>query len=287
MQGTVQAAGASIPARKARRLPRRRLKWSEILRAPVHDFPIRDEILHHCAPPLPGLNILEIGPGSGFTAFTLSPAVEHLTLVDYAEATLSDLERKLGRYKNIRFMEFDISKPGFRAGLGQTYDFAFGLDMFEYVPDDVQGLKNLKDVLNPGGVMLLTFPNFAPPRGDGVTWYMQRRELERSLGSAGFSSWEILCVVLRPYSSAIFAIMHEWPLWFYRRLRKRNNAEQPQTYEKTWAFQNRGTLRVLKPILHIYWEFLGAMIRLGGPPFKAQAAPEDLHGYQLVVVASA
>lgn len=276
----------TVPARAARHLPRRTLKWSEILRAPLHDFPIRDEILHQYAPLLPGLNILEVGPGSGFTAFTLSRSTEQLTLVDYAEVTLSDLKQKLGSEGNIRFVQFDISKAGLRARLGQTYDLVFGLDMFECVPDEAQGMKNLADVINPDGAMFLTFPNFAPPRGEGATWYIDRRELEGSLRRAGFRRWEILCVALRPYSSAIFAIMHEWPLQLCRRLRKKNKGEQPQTYEKTWAFQHRGTLRFLKPALHIYWAFLGVIIRLGGPPFKEKIAPQDLQGYQLVVVAS-
>lgn len=276
----------ALSSRATVRLPQRTLRWSEILAAPVHDFPIRDEILHQFAPMLYGLRILEVGPGSGFTAYTLSGAVEELTLVDYAETTLSDLRQKLGADSKIRFAQFDISQPGLAVRVQQTYDFVFGLDIFEYVPDEVQGLTNLAAVLNSGGSMFLTFPNVTASLGDGVTRYVYRRDLEESLEKAGFRRWEIRVVRLKPYSRWVYAIMHEWPLRLYRGLRKRNNINLPQTYEQTWAFQHRGSLQFLKPFLHFYWTFLGAIIRLGGPLFEAKPAPDDLLGYQLVVTAS-
>jgi len=266
------------------RLPRRKLKWSEILAAPVHDFPIRDEILHQFVPKLPGLKLLEVGPGSGFTAYTLCISVEQLTLVDCAEGTVSDLQEKLGLSGNVRLMRFDICQPGMAAHLGETYDLVFGLDMFEYVSNELQGMKNLADVTRSGGVMFLTFPNFIPPRGDGVTWYVHRLELQKSLSRAGFRRWEILCVSLKPYARAVFTVMHEWPLRLYRRLRKKN-AVTPQTYESTWAFQNRRRLQRSKPLLLCYWALLKFILRLGGELFQAKAAPENLLSRQLVVLA--
>jgi 2-polyprenyl-3-methyl-5-hydroxy-6-metoxy-1,4-benzoquinol methylase len=272
-------------SRTLRDLAPRKLRWSDIVRAPIHDFPIRDEILYQYAPPLSGLRILEVGPGSGFTAFTLLAKADVLALVDYTEANLSDLKQKLGSHENLRFLQFDIGRPGLRAALSQTYDFVFGLDMFEYVSDEAQGMKNLADAISPNGVLFLTFPNFAPPQGDGATWYTQRRELEKSLRGAGFLRWKIHCVALKPYPSLVFTMMHEWPVRLYRRLRKRTGIKRPQSYDETWAFQHRDNLRLLKPILHGYWNVLKVITRLGGPPFESKAAPEDLLGHQLVVVA--
>jgi ubiquinone/menaquinone biosynthesis C-methylase UbiE len=274
----------SEPVQNELRLPRRSLGWSELLAAPIHDFPIRDQILHQYAAKLPGLKILEVGPGSGFTVYTLLPCIEQMTLVDYAEITLTELREKLGTNEKLRFVQSDISQPGLAARLGETYDFVFGLDMFEYVTDRERGLENLAAVTSPNGVMFLTFPNFAPPRGDGNTWYLHRCELEDSLRRAGFRRWEILCVALKPYASAIFTLMHEWPLKLYRYVRKQDKSGQPQTYEGTWAFQNRDKLQRMRSLLNIYWAILGAVLRLGGEPFQATPAPEDLLSLQLVVL---
>jgi SAM-dependent methyltransferase len=276
---------ASSDYGKQCRLPRRSLRFSEILDAPVHDFPIRDEILHQYTPPLQGLKILEVGPGSGFTAYSLLPHIDRLTLVDFTETTLTDLRQKLGSDGKTRFIQADICQPGLIARVGETYDFVFGLDMFECVSDGARGLENLAAVTNSGGVMFLTFPNFPPPRGQGLTWYTHRRDLEESLARAGFQRWEISCVWLRPYANTVFRMMHEWPLNLYRRLRKKNKTEQPQTYESTWAFQNRDSLQRMKPLLHVYWTVLGVLLRLGGAPFLAEPAPEELRWRQLVVIA--
>jgi SAM-dependent methyltransferase len=259
--------------------------WRDLFDAPIHDFPIRDEILYQFVPPLPGFKVLEVGPGSGFTAYALSRQVQHLTLVDYAETTLVDLRRKLGSKESIRFVQADLSQPGLGERLRDSYDFVFGLDMFEYVSDAACGVQNLAAVLRPGGVLLLTFPNYTPPKGDGVTWFYQRRELEDLLTQAGFARWQILSVSLRPFAKAVFTLTHEWPLKLYRLLRRRNEVERPQTYERTWAFRNRDVLERAKPVLHLYWTAVGALLRIWGDPFELGLAGENLLDRQLVVLA--
>jgi SAM-dependent methyltransferase len=266
-------------------LTRPSARWRDLFDAPVHDLPIRDEILYQFVPPLPGFKVLEVGPGSGFTAYAISRQVEHLTLVDYAETTLVDLRRKLGSKGAIRFVQADLSQPGLDTLLRDSYDFVFGLDMFEYVSDAVCSMQNLAAVLRPGGVLFLTFPNYTPPRGDGVTWFYERRELEDLLRQAGFARWQILSVALRPFSQTVFTLMHEWPLELYRRLRKRNDGERPQTYEGTWAFRNREVLERTKPVLHLYWTLVGTLLRISGDPFELRLASENLLGCQLVVIA--
>lgn len=261
-------------------------RWRDLFDAPVHDLPIRDEILYQFVPPLPGFKVLEVGPGSGFTAYSLSRQVEHLTLVDYAETTLVDLRRKLGAKNAIRFVRADLSRPGLDERLRDSYDFVFGLDMFEYVSDAACGVQNLAAVLRPGGVLLLTFPNYTPPRGDGVTWFYERRELEEMLMRGGFTRCQILSVALRPFAQSVFTFMHEWPLKLYRRLRKRDDdGKRPQTYDGTWAFRNREVLERTKPVLHLYWTIVGALLRMWGDPFEVTLTDENILGCQLVILA--
>jgi GNAT acetyltransferase-like protein len=49
--------------------------WSDLWRAPLHHFPIRDEIIHQCLPLRSDMDVLEIGPGAGFTAFRVARRV--------------------------------------------------------------------------------------------------------------------------------------------------------------------------------------------------------------------
>lgn len=269
--------------------PRKRLKRSSIVSAlssaaPVHDFPIRDEILFQFAPPVAGGRWLEVGAGSGYTAYCLAGQVEHLTIADYAEVTLSDLRGKLGSISNISFSRADLSQPNLESLVGPGFDFMYGLDMFEYVPDALRGFTNIASILRPGGTMFLTFPNQLPPKGDGVTWFPTPGELEANLKEAGFERWEVFTVKQSAYASAVYTLFHEWPLFLYRRLRgSQGQRDLPQTYEETWAFQNRGKLQALKPVIHLYWAFLNFALKLGGRVFRESPATQDLLGHQLVI----
>ena len=87
------------------------------------------------------------------------------------------------------------------------------------------------------------------------------------LGAAGFRRWEIFAIRVRPYARGVYAVGHEWPLNLYRRLRKSNPAGHPQSYEATWAFQNRKRWSQYRGILHFWWGVLAGVIRMGGRSF--------------------
>ncbi len=62
-------AASTLPDRP---LQRPSFAWTLRGAAPVHDFPIRDEILFQFTPPISGGKYLEIGAGSGYTAYCLA-----------------------------------------------------------------------------------------------------------------------------------------------------------------------------------------------------------------------
>jgi len=254
--------------------------------APLHDFPIRDEILFQYLAILPGTDVLEVGPGPGFTAFTLAPQLKQMTLVDVAPLAVEELRQTLGHLPNIRLVSADIAASDLVEQLGAKFDFAFGLDMFEYVKDPGACLTNLASVLRCGGQLLLTFPNVPPPAGDGVTWFTDLAELEGLLRDAGFGRWRIFSVYPRWFPATVYAVMHEWPLQIYRRFRAWDKRARPQVYEATWAFQNRRRIGRFKAVVHLYWALLGWVMRLGGDVFAAEPVDEQPLGRQLVVRAT-
>jgi SAM-dependent methyltransferase len=277
----------SAPGGWARgRTTRPPFRWADVVAAPLHDYPIRDEILFQHLALAPGSDVLEVGPGSGFTAFRLARHVRSITLVDVAPRALEELRRTLGHLPNVRFVCADVTATDLGGRLERTFDAAFGLDMFEYVTDPAACLRNLASVLRPGGELFLTFPNVPPPAGDGVTWFTDLAALEAMLADAGFTGWHIFAVRQRRFSAAVYTALHEWPLGAYRRLREGDKRARPQIYEATWAFQHRRWPLPVKAGLHLFWAVLGWTMRLGGDVFAAEPVGLQPLGRQLVIRAT-
>lgn len=257
--------------------------WSDLMRAPLHDFPLRDDILHQFMPLTSGSDVLEIGPGSGFTAFRLARQVRQLTLVDVAEAAVEALRKDLSGLANVHCVRADATQTEFKGLTGCNFDAAFALDVFEYVTDPAACLNNLANSLRPGGQLLLSYPNVPPPGGDGVTYFDQAADLELLLMKAGFSEWEIGAVKLRPWAAAVYHALHERPMALYRGLGARERPERPQTYEATWAFSHRQRLIRYKLPVHLAWWGLDRIMRLGGQFFSYSRVGDDIRGHQLVI----
>lgn len=260
-----------------------RTRWSDLWLAPLHDFPVRDEVLYQCLPLGGSSDVLEIGPGSGFTAFRLARRVRRLTLADVSEEVVKALRHDLNVLPNVRCVKADVTEPDFLERLGEDFDAAFGLDVFEYVKNPEACLRNLAAALRPGGQVLLSYPNVPPPIGDGVTYVERATELEAKLEKAGFRGWEIGAVRLRPWAAVVYRTLHEWPLGLYRRLRARERAGRPQTYEGTWAFRYGRQLVRHKLPLHLGWLVLDRLMRLGGPFFSYFPVSGRIIGHQVVI----
>lgn len=274
---------ASVRALPARECLRPSFRWSDIWRAPLHDFPIRDEILYQLLPLSPSMEALEVGPGSGFTAFRLARQLRELTLVEIGVQATAELCAQLHAIPNVRCVCADVTQPGLADILGKKFDVAFCLDVFEYVVDPAMCLGNVAAALRPGGELFLSYPNFPPPQGDGVTYFSRLSDLERLLADAGFQRWRILAVRLRRNAAAVHHLLHEWPLELYRWLRQSEHIGQPQTYQATWAFRYRQRLLRYRVPLHLLWLLLGAGLRLSGDVYAAELVTDSILGKQLVI----
>ena len=139
---TMRGRGAQRPLFRA----------SDIWRAPLHDFPVRDEIIYQYLPLSPDMHVLEIGPGSGFTAFRLARHVRHLTLLDIAANNIARLRQELATLPNVSFLSADVCAPGLAHVVGRQVDAAFGLEVFELLPDPAACLLNLVRCCAPAAI---------------------------------------------------------------------------------------------------------------------------------------
>jgi SAM-dependent methyltransferase len=262
------------------------MRLSEIWRAPLHDFPIRDETLYQYAQFSRAMDVLEVGPGSGLTASRVAQEVRTLTLLDVAPGNVKTLERALGHLHNVRFVCADICQRQLDEVVEERFDLAYALEVFELLSDPGACLRNLAALLRPGGTLLLQFPNYPPPRSPGMTYFRTREDLDVLLGTAGFRHWEIDAIQMRPFAQALYTHCHERPLEWYRRLRQgRAASERPLTYDESWAFQHGGRLARYKYAVHAGWAALSLAMRAGGACFERFPLGRDILNRNLVVEA--
>ncbi|TAN20805.1 MAG: class I SAM-dependent methyltransferase [Acidobacteria bacterium] len=253
------------------RRPASRLR--DLLAAPLHDLAVRDHLLFQFCPLRCGMQVLEAGPGNGYTGYRLAPLMQQVTLVDVKPLLILELQRRFASVPNVNAEVADLASTEWPRSL-RDYDLVFGLDVFEYVPDPAQGLRNACRTLRNGGMLFFSFPNYPPPKGDGVTRFETRAPLDAMLRAAGFARWDIFAVQLHPWARAVYEVFHEWPLRTLRRVRRKSRTGRPQTFDQTWTFQNRFHLVALKGLLHLIWLLAEGIMQAGGPLFHAcQIAP--------------
>ena len=261
-------------------------RLSDLWRAPLHDFPIRDEILYQYLHLGLDMDVLEVGPGSGLTAFRWSPRVNRLTLLDVAPGNLAKLQAALRDRPNLHFVCADICKPDLAESFAGRFDAVYAIEVLEFVPDAGAALVNMAALLRPGGQALIQFPNYPPPKNPGITYFKTRAELDHALTESAFSGWSLYTLRLKPYAQVLYNAFHERPLALYRRLRPKVGHHHPLVYDQTWAFQGGRRLERYKPVLHGAWMALSAAMRLGGDCFERTPVGDEILNRNLLLLAT-
>ena len=262
------------------------VRLSDLWRAPLHDFPIRDEILYQYLPLHENMSVLEVGPGSGFTAFRWARRVRRLTLLDVAAANVARLSAALRGISNISVVCADICKPELPDCLPDRFDALYCIEVLEFVPDAGGALANMAALLRPGGQALIQFPNYPPPRNPGISYFRTRADLDTALQESAFSRWSVHALRLTPYAQALFNALHERPLARYRHRRTPASQHHPLVYDQTWAFQGSGRLEPYKGLLHAAWAMLAAAMRLRGDCFQRIPLADEILNQNLLVLAT-
>jgi SAM-dependent methyltransferase len=232
------------------------------------------------------MRVLEIGPGSGFTAYRLSPHMKHLTLVDVSSQNVKHLQTRLASISNVDVICKDVCVPGLDQAVDSLFDAAYGLEIFELLPDPQTCLQNIAAVLHPGSRLLLQFPNYPPERSPGRTHFRTRAELDTVMRASGFSSWLVYALRLRPHARLLYNLFHERPLKLYRYCREQLGPPRPVAYEQSWAFRSRDRVERFKIPIHAAWHFLSLASRLGGECFDRTLLAEHIFNANLLVIAT-
>jgi SAM-dependent methyltransferase len=96
---------------------------------------------------------------------------------------------KVQRYDILDLPEYDLNQVW---GVAETYTVVFCLEVFEYLYNPLQAMKNLFQLLKPNGVLYASFHFIYPHHGPRECDFLRYTQwgVDKLLGEAGFSSWE-------------------------------------------------------------------------------------------------
>lgn len=143
---------------------------------PIHaDLGLHEEAFalfeKYCAK---GATALDVGAGAGAFSQRLADAGYRPTALDV------DKEKWIPR--DIEFLNLDINK-GVSASVDKTYDAACCLEVVEHVENPWELARDLRKVVEPGGLLLLTTPN--------ITSFWSRMYFLRSGYFHGFMPYDL------------------------------------------------------------------------------------------------
>ncbi|MDI1314782.1 type I polyketide synthase [Prosthecobacter sp.] len=202
-----------------------------------------------------GLRILEIGAGTGGLASQVLPGLERgvhtYVFSDVSPAFFPAAKQKLNSFAEVEYQIFDLEKAGteqeFKAG---SFDIILGTNVIHAVSDVRNALRNLNDLLVPGGSLL--FVDVATPHlwlnavfGLTSGWWrftdrdlrpnhplLEREQWQKILGETGFSESVSLSGLIRSQGGeSLIGLMARKP-WSEAVLSAPTLLEAP--VEKSW-----------------------------------------------------
>jgi acetoacetyl-CoA synthetase len=107
-----------------------------------------------------GLRILELGAGTGGTTAHLLPRLggkcSEYFVTDVGAAFLSHARESFGQYPFVRYGVFDVEKsPEAQGWQGGVFDLVIAANALHATADLTQTLRNVRQVLKPGGALVL------------------------------------------------------------------------------------------------------------------------------------
>lgn len=261
------------------------LRLSDLWKSPLHALPVRDELLFQYLPLSPSMAALECGPGTGFTAFRLSRLVSHITLLDIAPGNLARLKETLAGVDNLDFVCADITLSNVSKPVKRGYDVIYGLDMFEYVVNPAEWLGNVSEMLKPGGVLFMTWPNYNSRGANGTNYIPTVEAMSAMLRDAKLERWEVYTVSLRPFAQIAFEWLHEKPMKRFRQLRGHPDHRSAPTFDLTWTCKHGARFDRYRHVIHLYWAFVIAALRLGGDCFSRTRITQGSADGNLLLIA--
>jgi SAM-dependent methyltransferase len=143
-----------------------------------------------------GRRVLEVGSGTGNITQFLCADGREVMATDVVPAYRRELARLFGARPNVRIGKFDLTGKASAEFVAAPFDSVVCLNVLEHIADDLFALRQIHDVLNPGGRLALLVPahQFLYGEFDRAVGHFRRyekRELTIKLEEIGFAVREI------------------------------------------------------------------------------------------------
>ena len=116
-----------------------------------------DQWLYEEIAPYLGRRVLEIGCGLGNFARHLTDRELYLGTETSAES-IEHVREEFAGHATMQFTVADATAPAFVDFARHGIDTVFSLNVFEHIEDHLAALRNARDVLQPGGRLILVVP---------------------------------------------------------------------------------------------------------------------------------
>jgi SAM-dependent methyltransferase len=134
--------------------------------------------------------VLEVGSG-------ISPMLTSMNRVVYSDLSLTAMQRLKNTHGNGWYVVADSTRLPFRRGV---FSHAICSEVLEHIEDDTAAIREMSRVLDPSGVLVLTFPHgkYYFAIDDRLVNHHRRYDLEeihKKLNAGGFTptiTWKIL-----------------------------------------------------------------------------------------------
>lgn len=103
-----------------------------------------------------GINVLEIGCGSGNLAYSLRNETIQYVGVDTSKVMLAKATEKLRNYRNFSFVHEDLSED--LSTINETFDIVVVNNVLYAIEDHVIVIDKIKKILNPNGLIVISEP---------------------------------------------------------------------------------------------------------------------------------
>jgi glycosyltransferase involved in cell wall biosynthesis/precorrin-6B methylase 2 len=141
-----------------------------------------------------GRDVFEAGCGNGnmATLIVRAPGVRSYVGVDHSEALCAQLRRRLATVAGVEWdvQVMPLESPRLREAAPRLFDTIVCLNVLEHIEDDARMLETFRDMLKPGGRLVLLVPAMPSIYGtiDRVVHHFRRygkRELAAKVARAG------------------------------------------------------------------------------------------------------
>ncbi len=102
-----------------------------------------------------GKHVLDVGCGEGYGGDILAERAAHVTGIDVSEQAIAHAAAKYGR-PNLEFRRMSAERLLFE---DNSFDAVVCLELIEHAKDHVAVMHEIRRVLKPGGVLILSTPN--------------------------------------------------------------------------------------------------------------------------------